>query len=94
MSNSNQVDPREGFEGVVSTTEPIATPDGTMQTHTIAGYVKIRPAEDAGIPPARGDTPWMAEVSGPTTTVWIPGCRVQAVSKHKPVDGAAIWRVP
>lgn len=92
MSELN-VDPQKGFCGTVSLTENFPCPNGEWVT-CYYGYVRIYGADVVGMPPARGDTPWIAEVSGQNSTVWVPGCKVSAVSSYVPPQGATTWRVP
>lgn len=92
MSEEKRIDPAEGFEGTVQLIENMPAPDGTW-TSVFSGFVRILSADVTGMTPARGDTPWVAEVSGETGKVWVPGCKVSSVS-NLPIKGdRTVWRI-
>lgn len=103
--------PAEGFWGTVLLmgTESICAPNGKWCSG-FYGYIKILSADITGMKPARGESPWVAQVSGEKEDVWVPGCKVGAVQRgpvHRaPNDyvltgrdetnshGLDIWEVP
>lgn len=105
-----KAEPAVGFWGTVMVggDEVVAAPNGTWCSG-FYGYVKILPADIMGMKPARGDSPFVAQVSGKEEDVWVPGCKVAAVNRgrsHIPADymltgrsehnsqGLDIWEVP
>lgn len=99
-------DPAKGFNGTVLTEDPYIGPSGHW-TGGYYGYITIESAEVTGMKPARGDSQWVAVVSGQRETVYVPGCKVAAVHRGECAEsntfkepkggegpGASIWVVP
>jgi hypothetical protein len=97
---------KQGFYGTLLTDEPYIGPWGYW-TGGYYGYITIEPAEITGMKPARGESPWVAKVSGEIEVVWVPGCKVAAVHRGAHREGvpfkspsggeglgATIWTVP
>lgn len=74
-------DPVKGFWGTVLLigSDSVCSPDGRWCSG-LYGFIKILPADITGMKPARGESPWVAQVSGEEEDVWVPGCKVGAVS--------------
>ena len=94
MSDDTGLEPEaaEGFTGTVSMVDGYVGADGSWY-RAYHGHVRIVSADSIGIRPASGEARWLAEVSGETETVYIPGCKVATVTRTERAEGE-VKRVP